>query len=121
MSGLLFALAFPPFGWVVLLPLALVPWLVALVREESRGRALLSGFLFGLTAWCVSISWITYVVTQFGGQSRAMGVVCLVLLAAILSEWPAAVAFAAAPNPTSQMTTGSSDRLSNLASPDCST
>jgi len=95
-SGILFALAFPPFGVVILLPLALVPWLVALVREESRGRALFSGLLFGLTTWCLSISWITYVVTHFGGQGSLMGVVCLVLLAAILAEWPAAVAFAAA-------------------------
>src|SRR6202040_2836357 len=41
-SGLLFALAFPPFEWVLLLPLALVAWLVALGREQSPGRALLS-------------------------------------------------------------------------------
>ena len=94
-SGILFALAFPPFGWVVLLPLALSPWLVALAFEESRGRALLSGLLFGLSYWCLSISWITYVVTRFGGQGNVMGVVCLVILAAILAEWPAAVAFAA--------------------------
>ncbi|HJW15393.1 MAG TPA: apolipoprotein N-acyltransferase, partial [Thermoanaerobaculia bacterium] len=46
-SGLLLALAFPPLEWVLLLPLAPVPWLVALAREESRGRALFSGFLFG--------------------------------------------------------------------------
>ena len=96
LSGILFALAFPPFGWVVLLPLALVPWLVALAREESRWRALLSGLLFGLATGALSISWITYVVTHFGGQGRAMGVVCLVLLAAILAEWPAAVALGTA-------------------------
>ena len=48
-SGLLFALAFPPFEWVALLPLAPVPWLVALASEERRGRALISGFLFGLS------------------------------------------------------------------------
>src|SRR5262249_50698586 len=54
-SGLLFALAFPPFGWPILLPLALVPWLVALRREERPGRALWSGFLFGLAFWCASI------------------------------------------------------------------
>lgn len=99
-SGLLFALAFPPREWVVLLPIALVPWLVALSREESRGRALLSGFLFGLAYWCASIPWIVYVVTRFGGQGGAMGVVCLVILAAILAEWPAIVAWgtvAAAP------------------------
>ena len=71
-SGLLFALAFPPFEWVVLLPLALVPWLIALDREESPARALWSGVLFGLAYWCVSISWIFYVVTHYGGQSGVM-------------------------------------------------
>lgn len=90
-SGFLFALAFPPFEWVLLLPLALVPWLVGLAREESRVRALLSGLLFGLVFWCASIPWIVHVVTRYGGQSRVMGVVCLVILAGILAEWPAIV------------------------------
>ena len=76
-SGLLFALAFPPLEWVLLLPVAPVPWLVALAAEESRGRALLSGFLFGMAYWCASIPWIFYVVTHYGGQGSAMGVVCL--------------------------------------------
>jgi apolipoprotein N-acyltransferase len=93
-SGLLFALAFPPYGAVVLLPLALIPWLVALSREESRWRALVSGAVFGLVYWCASIPWIVYVVTHYGGQSAPMGIVCLVLLALILAEWPAAVAWA---------------------------
>ena len=93
-SGLLFALAFPPVEWVLLLPLALTPWLIALGREESRGRALASGFLFGLAFWCASIPWIVYVVTRYGGQSPALGVVSLVILAAILAEWPAVVAWA---------------------------
>ncbi len=82
LSGLLFALAFPPVEWVLLLPLALVPWLVALVREESPGRAFWSGAAFGLAYWCASIPWIFYVVTHYGGQSGVMGVVCLVILAA---------------------------------------
>jgi apolipoprotein N-acyltransferase len=93
-SGLVFALAFPPFEWVLLLPLALVPWLVTLVREESRRRALFSGFLLGLVYWCTSIPWIVYVVTHYGGQNGLMGVVCLIILAAILAEWPAIVAWA---------------------------
>ncbi len=95
LSGLLFALAFPPLEWVILLPLAPVPWLVTLAREESRGRALLSGFLFGMAYWCASIPWIVYVVTHYGGQGAVMGVVCLLLLAAILAEWPAIVAWGA--------------------------
>ena len=94
LSGLLFALAFPPLEWVLLLPIALVPWLVALGREERPSRALVSGLLFGLAYWCASIPWIVYVVTHYGGQSGAMGVVCLFLLALILAEWPALVAWA---------------------------
>jgi apolipoprotein N-acyltransferase len=91
----LFALAFPPFELVLLLPLALVPWLVALSKEESRARALLSGFLFGMAYWCLSIPWIIHVVTRFGGQGGVMGIVCLLLLAAILAEWPALAAWGA--------------------------
>jgi apolipoprotein N-acyltransferase len=96
LSGILFALAFPPVGAVVLLPLAFVPWLVALGGEASRLRALLSGFVFGLAFWCASIPWIVYVVTHYGGQNAVMGVVCLVILALILAEWPALVGFATA-------------------------
>jgi apolipoprotein N-acyltransferase len=91
LSGLLFALAFPPLEWVLLLPLALVPWILALSAERSRMRALVSGFLFGLAYWIASIPWIFYVVTHYGGQSSVMGVVCVIILAAILAEWPAIV------------------------------
>ena len=90
------ALAFPPVEWVVLLPLAPVPWLLALSTEERRGRAFASGALFGLAFWCASIPWVFHVVTSFGRQNGLMGVVCLVLLAAILAQWPALVAWSVA-------------------------
>jgi apolipoprotein N-acyltransferase len=93
-SGILFALAFPPYELAVLAPLALVPWIAALAVEEKRSRALLSGFLFGMAYWMVSIPWIVYVVTRFGSQSNAMGVLSLVLLATILAEWPTVIAWA---------------------------
>ena len=95
-SGLLFALAFAPFGWTVLLPVALAPWLAALTLENSRGRALLSGAVFGLVYWCASIPWIVYVVTRYGGQPPVLGVLSLLLLAAILAQWPAVVAWGTA-------------------------
>lgn len=94
-SGLLLALAFPPYGCVVLLPLAPVPWLVGLATETRRSRALLSGAFFGIAFWCASIPWIFYVVTHYGGQGTVMGVVCVFLLSLILCEWPAAVAWGA--------------------------
>src|SRR5262249_5708139 len=106
-SGLLFAPAFPPFEWVVLLPLAPVPWLVALTQEESRRRAFLSGVLFGMAYWCASIPWIIYVVTHYGGQGAAMGVVCLVCWAATVWGRPAL----AAGGPPASPRAGSGARL----------
>jgi apolipoprotein N-acyltransferase len=93
-SGVLFSLAFPPLEWVLLLPLALVPWLLSLAVERKRTRALVSGVLFGLAYWCCSIPWIFHVVTRYGGQSPFMGIVCVAILAGILSQWPGVVAWA---------------------------
>jgi apolipoprotein N-acyltransferase len=93
-SGILFALAFPPYEAPILAPLALVPWIAALAAEEKRSRGLLSGFLFGMAYWSVSIPWIVFVVTRFGSQSNAMGILSLVILAAINAEWPAVVGWA---------------------------
>ncbi|HET7453615.1 MAG TPA: apolipoprotein N-acyltransferase [Thermoanaerobaculia bacterium] len=93
MSGALLALAFPPCGVAWLAPLALVPWIAALFAETGRRRALGSGVVFGLVFWCASIPWIAFVVTHFGGQPGWMGPVCVFLLAAILAEWPALVAW----------------------------
>ncbi|HEX9286533.1 MAG TPA: hypothetical protein VF999_04620, partial [Thermoanaerobaculia bacterium] len=93
-SGALFALAFPPFELPLLVPLALVPWIALLAVEEKRGRGLVAGLFFGLTYWCLSIPWIFYVVTRFGSQSSAMGVLSVAILALILAEWPAFVGWA---------------------------
>ncbi len=94
-SGALFALAFPPFEFPIFAPLALVPWIAALATEEKRGRGLLSGVLFGITYWCLSIPWIYFVVTRFGGQSGAMGLLSVLILSLIVAEWPAVIGWAA--------------------------
>jgi apolipoprotein N-acyltransferase len=94
-SGALFALAFPPFELPLFAPLALVPWIAALATEEKRSRGLFSGVLFGITFWCLSIPWIFFVVTRFGSQSSAMGVLSVAILSLILAEWPAVIGWAA--------------------------
>ena len=91
LSGVLLALCFPPFGLWWLLPVALAPWAAALFFEEKRLRALFSGVLLGIVFWCVSIPWVSFVVTRFGGQPPWMGAVCVFLLSLILCEWPALV------------------------------
>ena len=93
-SGALFALAFPPFDLPVFAPIALVPWIAALATEEKRGRGLFSGVLFAITYWCLSIPWIYFVVTRFGGQSGAMGLLSVLILSLILAQWTAVIGWA---------------------------
>lgn len=88
---MLLALSFPPFGLWWLLPLALAPWAGALFVEEKPSRALLSGAVLGVVFWCLSVPWVSFVVTRFGGQPAWMGAVCVFLLSLILCEWPALV------------------------------
>jgi apolipoprotein N-acyltransferase len=76
-------------------PLALAPWAAALFAEEKRGRALFSGVLLGIVFWCLSVPWVSFVVTRFGGQPAWMGAVCVFLLSLILCEWPALVGWIA--------------------------
>ena len=70
LSGLLYALAFPPcdlglFAWVFALPLL---WLI----EGADGReALAYGFITGLVAWGGLVYWIVYVMDLYGGMSLA--------------------------------------------------
>ncbi len=95
LSGTALALAFPPFGAWWLVPVALAPWIAALYFEERRGRALLSGIVFGIVFWCLSVPWVSFVVTHFGGQPSWMGAVCVLLVALILAQWPLVVAWTA--------------------------
>lgn len=88
---MLLALCFPPFGLWWLLPVALAPWAAALFLEEKRLRAFFSGVLLGIVFWCLSVPWVSFVVTRFGGQPPWMGAVCVFLLSLILCEWPALV------------------------------
>jgi apolipoprotein N-acyltransferase len=94
-SGVLLALCFPPIGWTGLLPVALLPWFAALRVEERRVFGAISGFLMGLPFWVISISWVSHVMTHFGGLPPAVGAGVLVLLAALLSIGPALLGFAA--------------------------
>jgi apolipoprotein N-acyltransferase len=88
-SGALLALAFPPYGLVWAFPFALIPWAAALICETRPWRGLLSGAVFGLVFWGMSVPWISFVVTHFGGQPAWMGPVCVLIVALMLAQWPA--------------------------------
>ena len=66
LSGLLLALSFPGFSLGFLAWIALVPLLVALLRQAgSYLQALRFGFLTSLIFFCISLHWLTEV--SFGG------------------------------------------------------
>ncbi len=80
LSGVLLGLCFPNASLVVLLPVALVPLLLALDGVRP-GRAALLGGLFGLAFWLTTFPWIYHVVHRFGGLPAPLAGVALVLAA----------------------------------------
>jgi apolipoprotein N-acyltransferase len=87
-SGILWGLQFgrEPYSWASWLALA------PLVLLLSRPRPFLLGFVHGLAAWLVSLSWIPATLVTFGKLSPAVAVACSTLLAAYLALFHAAFA-----------------------------
>jgi apolipoprotein N-acyltransferase len=80
LSGLLFAMAFPPMGWRWLVLPGLVGFLTALQGQHGT-RARVLGFLFGYAAFAVGLSWIWNIFAQLS-----------VALWAVMAIFPAAFA-----------------------------
>jgi len=95
LSGVLLGLTFPNASLVLLLPVALVPLVLALDGVRP-GRAALLGALFGLAFWLTTFPWIYHVVHRFGGLSPALSVLALVLASCIAGAPMAAMTALAA-------------------------
>lgn len=89
LSGVLLGLCFPNASLVLLLPVALVPLLLALDGVRP-GRAAILGGLFGVAFWLTTFPWIYHVVHRFGGLPAPLAGVALVL-AAFIPSVPMAV------------------------------
>jgi apolipoprotein N-acyltransferase len=92
LSGLLTALAFPPWdaGWLAFV--GLVPLLLALSGAAPR-RLLALGFLQGLVFYLATIWWVINTMTTYGRMPLLLSLVALVLLAAVLAGYTAAFAW----------------------------
>jgi apolipoprotein N-acyltransferase len=64
LSGAVYAMAFPPFGWRWLIFVSIAGLLLAL-RNQHGARARAIGFLFGLTAYAMSLSWLHNIFGNF--------------------------------------------------------
>jgi len=73
-SGLLLAIAFPPYGFWPLIFVALIPWYTALARV-GWGTAILSAFAFGGTYLGLGIGWLT--ILSPAALWATLGVLCV--------------------------------------------
>ncbi|NNF15267.1 MAG: apolipoprotein N-acyltransferase [Gammaproteobacteria bacterium] len=92
LGGLIYPLAFAPYGWYPLLPVALGLLLMSL-HGQSAARAARRGFLFGFIAFLTGIYWITISVHTFGGAPLWLAVLLMLSLVAYMAAYTALLAW----------------------------
>lgn len=94
LAGLVLPLAFAPFGWYWLAPLAMLAlfatWNVAPAEAARRG------FLFGACAFGAGTWWLYVSVRLVGGTPLPVAVLLLAGLVALMAAWYAACGYLAA-------------------------
>ncbi len=93
-SGAVLPLAFSPYDLAALAVLSLAV-LFALWTGVSAGRAAWRGWLYGLGAFGLGVSWVQISVHQFGLPHLAFSVSVTVLFVTVLALYPAAVGLCA--------------------------
>ncbi len=91
-AGLLSAFAFEPVGLWPLMPLAFAALPELLARTSTLGRALLTGWLFGLGQFVLGLNWIATAFTYQAAMPAWLGWVAVVLLSLYLAVYPALAA-----------------------------
>ncbi len=93
-AGLLFTLAFAPFNYAYLAPLALM-LLLSSWQQVSPARALVRGYLFGLGAFGLGVSWVYISIHDFGGASVIGASLMTLLFVGFWSLFPAVTGYLA--------------------------
>ncbi|NOT11423.1 MAG: apolipoprotein N-acyltransferase [Methylococcaceae bacterium] len=93
-AGILYTLAFAPFNqsYLALLALCIVftSW-----RKATPGRAILRGYLFGLGAFGLGVSWVFVSMHDFGGANLFISGLLTALFVAFWSMFPALTGYLA--------------------------
>lgn len=77
-STLLLALAVPPFQWLGLIWISLVPWFFSLRRCETIGQAVAQGFWLNLLTGFASTYWVATTAQRYLGVSVSVGLLVLI-------------------------------------------
>lgn len=87
-AGALGVLAFAPFFFwpLALISIAGLFWL--LIKANTRKRAALIGFAWGMGLFAVGVSWLYISLHEFGGMPAALAVFFIALFCAYLSLFP---------------------------------
>src|SRR5690606_23243738 len=86
--GLASAFAFQPVGWWPLMPLAIAALCELVARAGSLRRALLTGWLFGLSQFLVGLNWIATAFTYQAAMPAWLGWVAVALVSLYLALFP---------------------------------
>jgi len=91
-AGVLYTLAFAPFDYAYLAPVALMV-LFASWQFTTAWRAMLRGYLFGLGSFGLGVSWVYISIHDFGGAGEFSAGAMTALFVMFWSLFPALVAF----------------------------
>ncbi|EKF75760.1 apolipoprotein N-acyltransferase [Alcanivorax hongdengensis A-11-3] len=84
-AGLLFPLAFAPYGWVFLLPVSIGLGFWTLQRAGSARDALLRGWLYGLGMFGFGVAWLHVSMHDYGFMPLWMAVPFTGIFAAVIA------------------------------------
>ena len=87
-TGIISALGFQPVGWWPLMPLAIAILCELVSRAGSRRRALLTGWLFGLGQFILSLNWIATAFTYQAKMPPSLGWAAVALVSLYLAVFP---------------------------------
>lgn len=80
-TGALLVFIFPRFSFTWFAPMALVPLLIACIREQNWKRRFLNGWASGVLFWFFVCIWIQFVLEVHGGMGLALSWFAFVLFA----------------------------------------
>ncbi len=92
LAGGLTALAFAPYG-VYIIPFITVAFLFSVWRRNSRKKAFINGYLYGLGLFGVGVGWLHISINLFAGVNLVGAYTLTFLLVAYLSLFPAVVGY----------------------------